>query len=329
MNSKDLFDVIKPGAYKLPMSRYLADPCPVPSLSSSVAGTLLTHSPLHAWFCHPRLNPKHQQQNREDFDIGTCAHALLLEGDESVLAIIDPLDYKGARGGIPKGWTNDAIRAARDEARAAGKTPILKADAEAVREMVLTAREFIAGSEIAGIFNDGQAEQTLIWTEGTTWLRIRPDWLTGNGRVMLHYKTTARSAEPGSFGRSAFQSMGYDMTAMFYERGLYHVAALLDPDGEGHTEGIESVFLVQETAPPYACSLIGLDHQMQEFAARKVERAIALWENCMRTQQWPAYPNRICYIEPKPWQIADFEAAESLAPASPIDPLQEKEGLQI
>lgn len=320
---------IQPGMHEMPMAVYLADPCPAPSLSSSIAGLLLGMSPLHAWSAHPRLNPNHKPRERNDFDLGTCAHALLLEGDESKLAIFDPVDFTGPRGGVPKGWTNDAIRKARDEARIAGKTPILKDDAEAVREMVAIARDYIAGSEIAGIFDTGAAEQTMIWKEGQSWLRARPDWLNGEHSIMLHYKTTARSAEPGSFGRSAFINMGYDMTAMFYERGLYHVDAAADPLGEGKVSGITSVFLVQEVAPPYACSLLALDHEMQDLAARKVERAISLWGNCMRTGHWPAYPNRICYLETKPWQVADFEEKVLTNPIDRIDPLQEKEGLQI
>lgn len=311
---------LQPGIHEMPMPVYLADPCPVPSLSSSIAGLLLGMSPLHAWCAHPRLNPKHKPRERNDFDLGTCAHALLLEGDESKLAVFDPVDFTGPRGGVPKGWTNDAIRAARDLARSEGKTPILKKDAEAVREMVAVAKHYIAGSEIAGIFDDGAAELTMIWREGPTWLRARPDWLSGDQGIMLHYKTTARSAEPGSFGRAAFMSMGYDMTAMFYERGLYAMP--------GERDAPTSVFLVQEVEPPYACSLLGLDHEMQDLAARKVERAIALWENCMRTGHWPAYPNRICYLETKPWHVAEFEEKELTDPVSRIDPVQEREGIQ-
>lgn len=307
---------IEPGMHEMPMPIYLADPCPVPSLSSSIAGLLLGMSPQHAWFAHPRLNPHHKPRERNDFDLGTCAHALLLEGDESKLAIFDPVDFTGPRGGVPKGWTNDAIKAARDQARNEGKTPILKKDAEAVREMVEVAKHYIAGSEIAGIFDDGAAELTMIWQEGPTWLRARPDWLSGDQSIMLHYKTTARSAEPGSFGRTAFMSMGYDMTAMFYERGLYAMPT------DGERDAPASVFLVQETEAPFACSLIGLDPQMQELAQRKVDRAVALWANCMRTNKWPAYPNRVCYIEPKPWQVAEFEEREML------DPVQEREGVQ-
>ena len=38
-------------------AEYHADPAPEPSLSRSLAHTLLTRSPRHAWQAHPRLNP--------------------------------------------------------------------------------------------------------------------------------------------------------------------------------------------------------------------------------------------------------------------------------
>lgn len=306
----------------LPMERYVADPCIVPSLSGSIVDELLNRSPRHAWFSHPRLNPKHRPWHREDFDVGTCAHSLLLEGNEDQLAVIDPQDYPSDKtGNVPGGWTNKAIKFARDNARAAGKTPILLESANAVREMVGIAREFIAGSEIAGIFEDGASEQTMIWDEGPSWFRCRPDFLSNDG-ILLHYKTTARAAEPNSFGRMMMVQMGYDTAAMFYERGY-------DALHEDRRTGTRSVFLVQETEAPYCCSLLGLDPEMMDLASRKVERAIQLWAHCMKTGKWPAYPARICYISPKPWQVSDFEEREFTRPGGDVDPLQQEHGLQI
>ena len=57
---------------------------------------------------HPRLG-KVVRHEEEKFDLGTAAHAMLLEGDEAI-AVIDPQDHIGPRGGVPKGWTNDSIR---------------------------------------------------------------------------------------------------------------------------------------------------------------------------------------------------------------------------
>ena len=54
-----------PGVYQLDALAYHADPCPVPSLSAGVAHTLLTQSPLHAKYCHPRLTAQPPEENGE------------------------------------------------------------------------------------------------------------------------------------------------------------------------------------------------------------------------------------------------------------------------
>src|SRR5262245_50563917 len=71
-----------PGIYDIPLAEYLADPCPAPSLSASIAHILLSQSPRHAWEAHPRLNPHYEPEEAEAFDLGTAAHAYLLEGAE-------------------------------------------------------------------------------------------------------------------------------------------------------------------------------------------------------------------------------------------------------
>ena len=66
----------RPGIYELSAEEYHADPCPTPSLSSSIARTLLASSPHHAWWEHPRFNPGRVREEDEKFDLGTAAHAL-------------------------------------------------------------------------------------------------------------------------------------------------------------------------------------------------------------------------------------------------------------
>src|SRR5262245_35492153 len=92
---------------------YYNDPCERPSLTQSIAKTLITKSPLHAWTEHPRLGGVRREPTRE-MDDGKILDALLLSGGDG-LEIIEAPDFR----------TKDA-RARRDAAKAAGKTPILK-----------------------------------------------------------------------------------------------------------------------------------------------------------------------------------------------------------
>lgn len=286
---------------QMPAVQYHAD-ADGPRLSNSIAQILVTQSPLHAWMAHPKLNPDYKPKEESRFELGTAAHDLILEGGTPRICVINPEDYRSKptkaepEGSIPKGWTNNAIREARDQARANGLTPILPWDNAAIRAMKEVAMKFIAGSELKGIFDNGKPEQTIIWESDGVACRSRLDWLTNDHRVILDYKTAA-NANPEAFTRQ-IGAMGYDMQACFYARAV-SAACNIDP---------AFVFLVQEIEPPYACSLVGLSNAYYELAEAKVDRAIALWRECLESGKWPAYPDRVAYAEPPAWALNEHMA---------------------
>jgi hypothetical protein len=270
----------------MPAGEYHADPCLEPSLSNSIAKILVTQSPSHARELHPRLNPQHTPDESSRFDIGSAAHALLLEGDNDAVRVVDADD-----------WRKKATQDIRDQAREDGKYPILSKHFGDLTAMVTTAREFLAGSELAGILEDGKAEQTIIWQEGAIWCRARTDWMTADRKVLMDYKTCPNAA-PDTFHRQ-INSMQYDLQAAFYKRGLTAV---------GGPEDAQFIFLAQEIEPPYACSLHTLSASFVAIAEDKVRQAIEIWQECMATDTWPTYTNRICCAEPPNWILNQFMA---------------------
>lgn len=283
---------MKSGIYEASAAKYHADELTAqPALSSSIARRMLSQSPRHAWWNHPRLNPNFAPEESDTFDYGTAAHAMLLEGSQSGLMVVEADD-----------WRTKAARELRDQARAEGKTPILTRQLNRVKTMVAVAKEFVAQSEIAGAFDAGKPEVTLVWTEGTAYCKARLDWLTDDRAIVLDYKTTT-NAEPEAFIRQMV-GMGYDFQAAFYMRGLFAVS---EAAPEPYPYPAFS-FLAQEVEAPFACSLVGLSEPLREIAALKVERAIMLWMDCMAKNEWPCYPTRICYAEPTTWQMKEHEA---------------------
>jgi len=270
---------------------YHADPSPVPSLSNSVANVLLTKSPFHAWLSHPKLNPNYKPDESSRFDLGSAAHAVLLEGDNTKICVVDATD-----------WRTKAAKEQRDEARKNGLLPILAKHDFAVKAMVKAAKLFVAQSELAGVFNQGKPEQTIMWQEGKTHCRSRLDWLTDDHKIILDYKT-ADSAAPEAFIRQIGR-MGYDLQSAFYTCGV--TAAT------GSTP--KFIFLVQEIEEPYACSLVSLSNAYLELALSKYQTAVRTWQECMDANTWPAYPNRVCYAEPPAWAIKEFEEESLLNP---------------
>ena len=272
---------MKPEIYTLPAEDYHADYTgDVPSLSCSIAKILLNQTPKHAWLAHPRLNTDYEGgEEASRLDIGTACHAMLLEGIDSVVVC----DYPD--------WRTKAAQEARDEARLMGKIPLLTHQYEDVVKMYAIATHAMGE---AGFCN-GKPEQTVVWQEGDTRCRARPDWLSNDHKLILDYKTTALP-NPGAWMR-AIPGNGYDVQDAFYRRGVEAVT--------GIRPGF--VFMVQEVKPPYLCYFVELPAAYQEVGHQKVETAISKWAACMASGKWPGYPQGIMQPEPPAWAMAEAE----------------------
>jgi hypothetical protein len=262
----------------IPMPDYIS----LDAFSAGLAFDILNSSPYHAKY--ERDNPSAPSK---ESDLGVYAHAMLLEGGIDCLQVIDAEDYR-----------TKLARELRDAARAEGKLPILAIKLPEVKLMVKAAHEYLASSELAGILDSGKPEQTLVWKQDGLLCKARPDWLNQERTVLMHYKTTAGSAEPGAWQRTQLVGMGYDLAAVLYERGA---------ETELPGTAWQSVFLVQEQKPPYACSLTALTPQMAQIANAKLARAMATWAECLKNGRFPAYPTAIQYAEPKAWQLYEAE----------------------
>jgi hypothetical protein len=280
-----------PGIYDLPAAAYHADPCPEPSLSSSIAKLICLSSPAHARHQHPRLNPAAVADEAEHFDIGTAAHAVLLEGQD-VVQIIQA-----------DNWRTNAAKDARDAARQAGRTPLLAKVWADVQAMVKAAREQLDRHTDGGakMFTAGNPERTVIWQDDGVWCRARLDWLreVRDGIHILDpwaiddYKTCSTSANPDDWTRTMF-SHGFDLQAAWYRRGVKAIT------------GAEASFrfAVQETYPPYALSVIALGPDALTIAEKKCLYALEVWRASIEDGQWIGYPHRTCYASLPPWHEA-------------------------
>lgn len=274
---------MKTGIHQLSAEDYHADSTgDVPSLSCSIAKILINQSPAHAWIAHPRLNPAYQdQESASRMDIGTAAHALLLEGKDSVVVC----DFDD--------WRKKEAQVMRDEARAAGKIPLLAGQYADVQAMASIAQHDArhAGFNMAA----GKAEQTVIWQEGDTRIRTRPDWLSDDRKLILDYKTTALP-NPGAWMR-AIPGNGYDVQDALYRRGVAAITGI-EP---------EFVFMVQETTAPYPVYFVSLSAAYREIGHQKVEKALFMWQNCMKTGKWESYPQAVMEAEAPRWALAEAE----------------------
>jgi hypothetical protein len=275
--------------HTIPAEVYHADPCEEPSLSASIAKILWQKSPLHAMFAHPRLNPQKKETHKAAFDLGTACHDMLLEGGTRKIQVIEASD-----------WRTKTAKEARDAAYDAGLVPLLPKQADQVHAMSEATMRFIEHTELAGIFDKGLPEQTLISKWNGIWLRGRTDWLTTDRKIIVDYKTVGQSANPADFARTALFGMGHDIQAAMYQ--------MLNGLTGGPTDAA-FIWLVQETAPPYACSVVGASPAIFDVGEAKLMTCISAWETGIKTNTWPGYDSRIAYPDIPPWELSKVEEA--------------------
>lgn len=281
-----------PGIHAISADEYHKDNlgCDAPMLSASIATILLRQSPQHAHAAHPKLGGFPSEES-EIFDLGTAAHSLILEGSESGYEVVNAND-----------WRTNAAKAARDAARAAGKTPLLLKQLENVRNMARMVRSNLAKfNELPAPLTNGSPEKVLVWNDGGVWCKARLDWLHDDLMCIDDLKTGAGSAKPEAWMKAIY-GRGGDIQAGFYLRGL--IAIGQDNFGPGHDPLFR--WLVAENSYPYATSVLALSPQGLAHASDQVEQAIQLWRRCLESDNWPGYPTRTCYIDPPGWALSSW-----------------------
>lgn len=231
--------------------------------SLSVTGAkVLMRSP--ALFRHQQDNPVH----KDVFDFGTAAHELVL-GIGPGIAVIPATSRAKA--------DQEAHKAAKEAARAEGKTPLTAEDYQRVQEM---ADKLSSHTLAMRLLSDGQPEVSAYALDEETGVtrRCRFDWLGSS--VLTDYKSCA-SADPrdlaGRYG--AVKKWGYSNQAAWYTdlaRDLGHPAAAF-------------AFIFQEKTAPYQVTVAYIDDADLWEARQQNRQALERFRDCTDSGLWPAY----------------------------------------
>lgn len=273
----------RPGIYKVDAATYHADKLRRElTLSCSVAALMVFASAAHAYAAHSRLGAAEQSESNKAASLGDVAHQILLD-DGRGFEVIDPEDYPGKKGSIPTGWTNDTIRAARDKVIGDGKTPILLADFQLAALLTDKAREQIRRTEWADTWDEAEPEMTLVWQDGETWCRCRPDKIYRDKNVVVIFdlKFTGVRTNPVSFPKH-MANQAYGFRAEWYRRGASKALGM-------DLDAIYHVYLPIETSPPYVLTPFMISAGWQAISQRQIEAALLLWRECMARGVWPDY----------------------------------------
>jgi hypothetical protein len=270
---------------------YHADPCDVPALSQSIAHTLVSKSPAHAYLEHPRLGGE-QREATSSMDRGSLVHALLLGKGAKIHAV------------HADDWKTKAAREERDAARAAGELPALAHEIDEAFAIVDTVRPKLASR---GVVLDGHSEVVILWSveteEGQIQCRARVDHIAADERTVIDLKTTGKIIPPRKLGRH-FCEYGYEIQGAAYTQALETV----DPRQVGRVRFLD---IAIEMTKPHCVTVAAHDGRMRELGARRWARACELWARCLRSGEWPEYSGEVVYVSPPPWEVTEEEEAEA------------------
>jgi hypothetical protein len=247
-----------------------------PALSNSLAKLMLPPN-CPAMYPYRRAHP---EETSDVFDFGRAAHAMVL----GVGAPVRVLPFDDRR--------TNAYKAAAEEARAEGATPILAKQGERLTAMVGA----LADHPIAGPLlkrTDFRHELSVFWQDVAfdvhrrARLDLYPDTPLA-AAIVVDYKT-AESAEPRAFARKA-ATYGYHLQDAYYSDAVEAVTG----------ERPRFVFVVQEKEPPYLVSVVQLDENARDLGRRRVAEALELFAWCQERDEWPGFDG-VEVVDLPPW----------------------------
>jgi hypothetical protein len=264
------------------VEEYHCDPGAVPTLSQSIAHTLVTKSPAHAWATHPRLGAA----PREDTDAtrdGTIIHQMLL-GKGADVEIIRFPNFK-----------KKAAQELRDAAVEAGRVPIIESR---YQELVFAADAIRTNLANCGVVLDGESEVPVEWREqgfdGDVLCRGLLDHVKLENGVVYDVKKIV-SADDRTCAMHCY-TYGYDIQRAAYVSAVEKLA----PQFAGR---VDYQILFCELEAPYAVNPFRMDLEFIRMGEQRWHRAVALWERCLREDRWPPYSTGIREISPLPFHI--------------------------
>lgn len=278
---------------------YHADPCASPSLSSSIAHTLVTQSPRHAWLEHPRLGGSKESINKrtKTMDEGQILHKLLLgAGAQFEMVVADD-------------WRTNAAKESRAAIEEGGKIAILAKNFEKLKK---AADRIYQNAANQGFPFGGQSEVAIefvdyadqVMRERQVLCRCRIDQIAPDH--VLYDVKKVESANPKDIARKIVE-YGYDIQVTAYRRAYEQLV----PEALGRTD---FVFLFCEADPPYEVVPARLDGYHTEIGNRRWNRALALWEKLLTegSYPWPGYADGAITLMP-PQYIINQELGDEAA----------------
>jgi hypothetical protein len=241
------------------------------------------------------------QAMQKSFDLGTCAHAVILEQTTERFIVLPedaPRRPTSAQVNAKKPSPETLVQIEWWQKFDSANDGKITVDPETYEKIKGAFDSFCAHPIAAQMVSDSKCEQSYFTVDEQTglWVKARPDGFcqSDRGNYIFDYKTTGRSsARPADFARQV-ASLGYDLSACHY-MAVTEAVTGKRPDG--------FYWIVQEMAAPFAISIFQASDEMllrAEQKRRSLLNQIAVAET---TGDYPAYSNDVVVIDIPKWAI--------------------------
>lgn len=183
-----------------------------------------------------------------------------------------------------------------------GHAPVLVQDVETVEQMAHQLRTHPIARMLLEGAGEGEAAMFAQYPDLGVWLRGKTDklaMLAGSHLVIGDIKTTASFADAIEF-RRAVGKYGYAQQAAHYRR----IARIL-----GLAKKVTVILVIVESFAPYLVNVVEIVADDMDLADHANEVAYRRFAHCLKTGQWPGYPETIHPLSLTPWDAQALEAA--------------------
>ena len=279
------FEITAPGIYPdLDDATYHGDPVAGGSLSSTGA-RILAKPGGQAKLC---AYVETARAHKKAYDVGHLVHSEVLGVGAEPVEIPDDL-----LSGDSRSISSAAAKAFVAEARESGLIPMKRAELAPVRGMVAAVLAHPVAARLLAQPGTPEASGFAQDPETGVWMRVRPDYLPHRsaGRTVLVDLKTARTADPGAFGR-AVAEFGYHQQDAYYQDGVRLAR------GDDDTA---FVFVLVEKEAPYLVSVVELDTDARLIGRERNRLALDRYAASTASGDWPGYPAGIATASLPRW----------------------------
>lgn len=227
------------------------------------------------------INPT--ERTSDEMDFGSVVHSLAL-GKLQRFAVSPYDDYRTKEA---RQWKADM---------AADNMIPIKSDkfreAATIADLIQSKLAALLGAEY-------ETELPFFWTEDDTWCGGMMDVWCPSRLTCIDVKVTSAVHNPAS----KMASFGWDIQSAWTQRGLNAIL----PE---HSGRIRFANLLIKPEAPFTSRVVMLNEAWRHSAEMECLRGLRIFQECMRTGNWPGYPDSIEMLDAPAWMLAQRMQAE-------------------